>query len=74
MPTLEAVPLRIWPASDSELRALLNVWPMDRVTMEFDIVTPPFSMFGRAIGGAVSVDPDGWSVELISEISAADNP
>ena len=71
-PRLEAVPLRIWPSSGAELRSLLGVTPMQQVHLEFD--QPPFEAYARAVGAVVSVDPDGWAVELVTYLVPADVP
>jgi hypothetical protein len=63
-PAFEALPVRIWPASVAEFEQLLGLEAMQLVVMQFDSVTPPISIYGRAIGQVVNVDDDGWSVEL----------
>jgi hypothetical protein len=65
-PAMDALPLRIWPTSPNELRSLIGVQGMNSVIMQFDSVSPAISLLARAIGARVSVDSDGWAVELFT--------
>jgi hypothetical protein len=69
-PSFEALPVRIWPASASELETLVALEAMQTVVMQFDAVTPAINLVGRLLGEVVNVDPDGWSVELATWIPA----
>jgi len=64
-PSLEAMPLQIWPTSSAELKQLIAVKAMDLMTMQFDAPDPPINLFARCIGGQISVSAEGWSVELV---------
>jgi hypothetical protein len=48
------------------LRSLIGVQGMNSVIMQFDSVSPAISLLARAIGARVSVDSDGWAVELFT--------
>lgn len=71
-PSLQALPFQIWPATPNELKQLIAVPAMDLMTMQFDVPTPPVNLFARCIGGQISVDAEGWSVELMGWVVPED--
>ena len=71
-PSLQALPFQIWPATPAELKQLIAVQAMDLMTMEFDVPTPPVELFSRCVGGQISVEPEGWSVELMGWVVPED--
>jgi len=73
-PSLEALPLEIWPETPAELRALIGVEGMDKVTMLLDVPSPAVALVGRAIGGVIGVTAEGWRAELVTRLVPADQP
>lgn len=64
-PSLDVMPLQVWPATAQELKNIINLQAMDLVRMDFNAVDPPIELGGRLMGGQISVTAEGWSAELV---------
>lgn len=72
-PSLDVMPLQVWPSTPAELKAIINLQALDLVRMVFDVPTPPVVVAGRLMGGAISVSDAGWSAELVCWVKPLEN-